>query len=209
MGEKPSGDVITEEPDRVWHNPSLDQIVEALLVALMTRDSLDPLPAEYGSFVLHLIEGYGKLQRQIAEGERRLRTIQTHQMKQDNEMKNLAASWRKQEAWYRAEINCLEMVIHRECPDGARAVKSARAGSLLKSKLPLARPMVSVPTVTTRPCCHGNVGDSTALPAASKFVCQASAAQTDTGVQSQKGRTMDSHRSIRKIQPNRSSKGSR
>lgn len=200
--------MIAEEPDRVWHSPNLDQIVEALLVALMTRDSLDPLPAEYGSFVLYLIEGYGKLQRQAVEGERRLRIIQTHQMKQDSEMKDMDASWRKQEARYRAEIKRLEMIIHKECPDGAHTVKLARAGSLLKSKLPLARPMASNPTVAGRSCRHGSAGDTTALPAASKLRCQTSAVQTETGVHAKEGRTVDSHRSIRKVEPNPSSKSS-
>ena len=133
-------DIIFRESDRVWHNPTVDQMTEALLAAMMTKSPTEPLPAEYSSFVLNLIEGYGKMRQKVDEVESLLRAAEALQTKQESDFQDQAAEWHKQEARYRAEIKRLEMVIQRESRDGLQAVALARAGSLIKPKGSPGRP---------------------------------------------------------------------
>lgn len=73
MSEAEKTNRLLEERDRVWHNPNLLQMVETLQVAMMTKcDPLQPIPVQYNSYVLNMLEGFGRLQDNISETERRV-----------------------------------------------------------------------------------------------------------------------------------------
>lgn len=111
-----STNVMAEEPDRVWHNPNLDQTVDALLVALMSLGPTESLPAEYNSFILQLLEGYGKIRKQASDSERKNRRLQTRQLRDEIEMKEWLAAWRKEESRLLAEVERLQTILSQKLP---------------------------------------------------------------------------------------------
>lgn len=122
----------TYEHDRTWHAPSLDQIVEALKVAMMTKwDSLAPIPVQYNSHVLHLLEGYAKQQRCLADAAEKAADAQSRWDKEREEVRILAKMWSSREEDYRQEVRRLGLLLAGASPDGTGAVILARAGSLV------------------------------------------------------------------------------
>jgi hypothetical protein len=120
-------------------------------VALINRDPVDPLPSEYRSFVLHLIEGYGKLLREVKNSERRLRTMQNLQTKRDTDIKDMIASWHRREYRYRAEIRRLEKVAHKASSTDLQAAQSVSTRTLPGDDNPWPRSKTSSPPVSIRP----------------------------------------------------------
>jgi hypothetical protein len=78
-----------------WNNPSLTQMIEDLQVLMMTMVSpLEPLPIEYNSHVLHILEGFGKLQSMLDEANRRLAVLGQDKEKSQDNLRHLTAEVR-------------------------------------------------------------------------------------------------------------------
>lgn len=123
--------LLVKEADRVWHNPSADQMADALRAAIMTRPITRPLPPEYNSFVLHLIESYGASQKRLAEADMRLADAEAHRRLDTDTHTSQLQSWVAKETQYKAEIKRLELLIHQTSSSGLEAVMLARSGSLV------------------------------------------------------------------------------
>ncbi|KAI1746413.1 hypothetical protein F4680DRAFT_442684 [Xylaria scruposa] len=126
-----AANLFVRNQDRVWYNPSLDQMVEALQVLLMTRGVLEPIPLEYNSYILHLIEGFAKARADTRKAEAAHSELK-HSLEQNLEQFRLVAEdWREREAQYLAEIKKLEVLLSKSSQDGLEAVTLARTNSVI------------------------------------------------------------------------------
>ncbi|KAI0016746.1 hypothetical protein F4780DRAFT_797507 [Xylariomycetidae sp. FL0641] len=98
------------EDDRVWYNPSLEQMVEALQAGLLggAGGVLAPLPVEYNAHVLHLIEGYAAARARVRAAEAAGREAREALELNFEHFRAVADEWVEREGQYKAEIKRLE-----------------------------------------------------------------------------------------------------
>ncbi|KAI2777279.1 hypothetical protein F4815DRAFT_502535 [Daldinia loculata] len=138
-----SASLFIREQDKIWYNPSLDQMVEALQVVLMTQGALRPIPIEYNSYILHLIEGFANAQERIQTIDAAY-TEARHSLEYHLEhFKAVADEWLERESQYKAEIKRLEVLLSRTSSDGLEAVALARTNSVVDRNGPQAKQFVS------------------------------------------------------------------
>jgi hypothetical protein len=106
-------------------------MIEQLKVTMMTKPVLDTLPVHYNVHVLHLLEGYVRLQQQIPELERQVDQARQNLARELKQFMGLSEEWLAREALYKAEIKRLEVVIAKTSRDGLETVALARVGSLV------------------------------------------------------------------------------
>ncbi|KAI1098546.1 hypothetical protein F4804DRAFT_121290 [Jackrogersella minutella] len=135
--------LYVREQDQIWYNPSLDQMVETLQVAIMTRGILQQIPTEYNSYILHLIEGF-------ADAQERTRKVDTARAEAEcslehhlEHFKLVADEWLERECQYKTEIKRLEVLLSRTSRDGLEAVTLARTNSVIDRSGPQAKQFVS------------------------------------------------------------------
>lgn len=135
--------IIVNEEDKVWYNPSIGQMAEALQVIMMTNGVLQPLPVEYNSYILHLIEAFKDMQKRIgtANAARRHAEVACDRVSQD--CATVVDEWAKREAQFKAEIKRLEVILARTSRDGLETVALARTNSLIDRGVPDAKQFVS------------------------------------------------------------------
>ncbi|KAI1430990.1 hypothetical protein GGR50DRAFT_129701 [Xylaria sp. CBS 124048] len=129
--------VLIRNQDQVWYNPSLDQMVEAIQVQLMTR-SLEPLPVGLNSYVLHLVEGFAKAKKTISKVEKaneELRELLYQKHKQ----------WLERESQFQAEVKRLEVIMSKTSRDGLETVTLARTDSVLDRRTPKSIAILQMP----------------------------------------------------------------
>lgn len=129
-------EAFVREADRIWHNPSHDQIIESLQVAMMNRPSThEPLPIQYNGHVLALIEGYAKIKQELEETKRTaaagVEEVKKMRDKEVESYRSLRDEWSEKETNYRAEIKRLELLLAHHTEGGMATVALARAGSVV------------------------------------------------------------------------------
>ncbi|OTB14063.1 hypothetical protein K445DRAFT_24204 [Daldinia sp. EC12] len=135
--------LFVRKQDKIWYNPSLDQMVEALQVVLMTQGTLQPIPIEYNSYILHLIEGFANVQDRIQSADSAYAEAR-HSLEHHLEhFKSVADEWLEREGQYKAEIKRLEVLLSRTSSDGLEAVTLARTNSIVDRSGPEAKQFVS------------------------------------------------------------------
>ncbi|KAI0095703.1 hypothetical protein F4776DRAFT_652086 [Hypoxylon sp. NC0597] len=135
--------LLVREQDKIWHNPSLDQMVEALQVRIMTQGSLLPIPIEYNSYILHLIDGFAKAQERIRMLDDACAEAKYALDYHRNHFQSIADEWIERESQYKAEIKRLEVLLSRTSSDGLEAVTLARTNSVVDRNGPQAKQFVS------------------------------------------------------------------
>jgi hypothetical protein len=121
---------IIPTPDILYHRPSPDQIVETLKVVMMNQSSLDPVPIQYNSCILHALEAYYDLQVQLQRKSAELESLkQTHDRDIDD-FDELTKAWSTKENDYQKEVKRLEVLLSRT-DGGMEAVTMARSRSLV------------------------------------------------------------------------------
>ncbi|KAI1126820.1 hypothetical protein F5Y10DRAFT_293387 [Nemania abortiva] len=123
--------LFVRSEDKVWYNPSLDQMVESLQVLLMTRGVLEPIPIEYNSYVLHLVEGFAKARANIRRVEGACQEARQSLEHNLEEFRQVADDWAERESQYRAEVKRLEVLLSRSSRGGLEAVTLARTNSIV------------------------------------------------------------------------------
>ncbi|KAI4598983.1 hypothetical protein KJ359_002398 [Pestalotiopsis sp. 9143b] len=136
-------DMLVKDDDNVWHNPSIKQMVESLQVNLMTRGALSPIPVEYNSYVLHLIEAFQGMQAKIDAADSARDDEVRHRARVEQDLADVAEEWEKREAEYNAEVKRLEVIIARTSRDGLETVTLARANSVIDREGPDPRQFVA------------------------------------------------------------------
>lgn len=124
-------DLVVKDQDKVWHNPSLDQMVEALQVIMMTKGSSNPIPVEYNSYVLHLIEGFNDIQERMQTANLACKEAKMARSQISDDFRTVAEEWERREAQYKAEVKRLEVLLARTSRDGLETVTLARTGSVI------------------------------------------------------------------------------
>ena len=122
--------LLVRKEDRVWHNPSLTQMVETLQSVMMTKNVLEPLPAEYNSYILHLLEGFAVLDKKANIAEKTLRYANDAHNAESRKFQLLCNDWRQREKQYKAEIKRLEVLLSKT-RDGLESVALARVNSVV------------------------------------------------------------------------------
>lgn len=135
----------TDLPALTWvslrYNPSLDQIVEALQVSIMTNGNLAQLPVHLNSYVLRLIEGYSNCQEDLRAKNAALEEVKRMREAAFEDFTVLAEEFRNREGQYKSEIRRLELLLAQK--NGLETVTLARTNSTLDRSQPDARNFVS------------------------------------------------------------------
>lgn len=131
-----SPEVFLREADRIWHAPSLDQMIESLQVAMMNKPStLEPLPIQYNGHVLALLEGYAKLRRELDDTRRaaadEVEEVKKLRIQELEAYRLLSEDWLKRQKDYDAEVKRLELLLAHHTQEGMATVALARAGSVV------------------------------------------------------------------------------
>lgn len=135
--------IIANDDDKVWHNPSTEQMVEALQVIMMTKGALQPIPIEYNSYILHLIEAFDHTQEKIEAANAARDQAQNSCSHLTQDFKTVADEWAKREAQYKAEVKRLEVILARTSRDGLETVTLARTNSVVDRREPNPRQFVT------------------------------------------------------------------
>ncbi|KAF2971217.1 hypothetical protein GQX73_g2316 [Xylaria multiplex] len=123
--------LLIRSQDQVWYNPSLDQMVEALQVLLMENGVLHPIPIQYNSYVLHLVEGFAAAQENIRKAETAYRELKQSLEHNFEQFCLVADDWLERESQYRAEVKRLEVLLSKSSKSGLEAVALARTNSIV------------------------------------------------------------------------------
>ncbi|KAK2001971.1 hypothetical protein LX36DRAFT_708169 [Colletotrichum falcatum] len=110
---------------------SLDQMVDALHYIMMTKPVLEPVPREYNSYILHLLEGYWGVQEQLKKTKLALTEETETKQRSLEEFTKMSDEWQEKEAAFRSEIKRMELVLAKVAPEGVGAVVMARSQSVV------------------------------------------------------------------------------
>ncbi|TKW48759.1 hypothetical protein CTA1_3281 [Colletotrichum tanaceti] len=128
---EPTEVVWYQDRDQTKAPMSLDQMVDALHHIMMTKSVLDPVPREYNSYILHLLEGYWSVQAQLKKTGQTLKEEMETSQRSINEFTKMSDEWQEKEAAFRAEIKRMELVLAKVAPEGVGAVVLARSESVV------------------------------------------------------------------------------
>ncbi|THV53907.1 hypothetical protein BGAL_0039g00190 [Botrytis galanthina] len=130
----PAGDTVTFQhvniPENVYHKPSGSQMAETLKVIMMTRNLMDPVPVEYNTCILHVLESYNDLQEMLAVKEGEIEEIKGRHTKDIREFDGMAEQWKAKEKDYQKEIKNLEVLLSKT-EGGMENVTMARSKSIV------------------------------------------------------------------------------
>ncbi|KAJ8124845.1 hypothetical protein O1611_g8794 [Lasiodiplodia mahajangana] len=123
--------LFVRSQDKVWYNPSLDQMVETLQTLLMTHGVLEPIPIEYNSYVLHLVDGFAKARENTRKAEAACQEARQSLEHNLDEFRQLANDWLERESQYRSEVKRLEVLLSKSSQGGLEVVTLARTNSIV------------------------------------------------------------------------------
>ncbi|KAF5873804.1 uncharacterized protein Bfra_005271 [Botrytis fragariae] len=130
----PAGDTFTFQhvniPENVYHKPSGSQMAETLKVIMMTRNLMEPIPVEYNTCILHVLEAYNDLQEMLAVKEGEIEEINGRHTKNIREFDGMAEQWKAKEKDYQKEIKNLEVLLSKT-EGGMENVTMARSKSVV------------------------------------------------------------------------------
>jgi hypothetical protein len=117
-------------PESIYHKPSGDQMAETLMVVMMNQSAIDPVPIEYNPCILHVLEAYQDLRRQLNTTQETIQELKLSHTKDIKEFEALATQWENKERDYKTEIKRLEVILSKT--EGVmEAVSVARSNSVI------------------------------------------------------------------------------
>jgi hypothetical protein len=117
-------------PDNVYHKPSGDQLAEMLKVVMMNQSTMDPVPVQYNSTILHVLEAYQDLRMQLIAKEEEIEVLKRSHTKDIKDFEELAAAWHQKEIDYKVEVKKLEVLLSKT-EGGMESVAMARSRSVI------------------------------------------------------------------------------
>lgn len=114
--------------DVVYHKPSPDQIAETLKVVIMNQNTMDPVPVEHNSSILHVLEAYHDMRLQIIEKDAEIATLKRNQARDFEDFEEMAMGWVVKENDYQKEVKRLEVLL-ANTEGGMESVVMARSRS--------------------------------------------------------------------------------
>ena len=135
-------------------------MVELLKVVMMTQSSMDPVPIEYNSTILHILESYYNLRVQLLSKLEAIKVLNKTHQKDLKEFEGMAGQWEKKEKEYQTEIKRLEVMLSKT-PGGLESVmiarsKSAVSGSTKASEI-IRRGIGTVKARNVARCCESGM----------------------------------------------------
>lgn len=115
-------------PESVYHEPSGDQMVEMLKVVMMNRSSTAPVPVEYNSCILQVLEAYYELRMELTRKEETIEELKQNHTRDVKDFEVLATRWDMKEKDYKSELKKLEVLLSRT-EGGLEKVSLARSKS--------------------------------------------------------------------------------
>lgn len=119
-----------QTPDILYHKPSPDQMVETIKVVMMNQNSLDPVPIQYNSCILHALEAYYDLQVQLQRKTEELESLKKRHDRDIDDFDEMTKGWSMRENDYQQEVKRLEVLL-ANTEGGMEAVSIARSHSLV------------------------------------------------------------------------------
>jgi DNA-binding transcriptional regulator YbjK len=116
--------------EQIWHNPDPDQMAETLKVAMMTQNSFDPLRVSFNSCILHVLEAYQRMQKELIERDREIRDREQRHENDIKEFTQQKLQWKRKEDEYKSEMKKLEVMVATGAR-GLELVMLARSRSAL------------------------------------------------------------------------------
>lgn len=117
--------------DRAVYNPTADQLAETLKVIMMTNGSCDPVPVEYNSCILQVLEGYNTHRSELKTKIKELEEAKKEKEETAMELWQKTLEWKEEESRYKTEIKKLEVILAKT-PRGMELVSLARSQSVLR-----------------------------------------------------------------------------
>jgi hypothetical protein len=115
-------------PDNIYHKPSSDEMAEMLKVVMMSQSSMDPVPIQYNSCILHVLEAYNDLRVQMLTKDEALKILKQNHARDIKDFEELANSWQMKEKDYQVEVKRLEVLLSKT-EGGMEMVSLARSNS--------------------------------------------------------------------------------
>ncbi|KAH7418431.1 hypothetical protein BKA64DRAFT_199173 [Cadophora sp. MPI-SDFR-AT-0126] len=117
-----------KDPESIYHEPSRDQMAEMLKVVMMNQSSTTPVPVEYNSCILHVLEAYHELRTELRLREDTIEELKHTHTKDIKDFEMLATQWETKEQDYKAEMKKLEVLLSKT-DGGLEKVSLARSKS--------------------------------------------------------------------------------
>ncbi len=121
---------LFRKPDNVYHKPSGDQMAEMLKVAVMSQGTFSPLPKEYNSCILHVLEAYYGMRAEITKREEEVEAIKQQHTLTVKDFEDMATQWEAKEKNYQTELKKLEVLLSKT-EGGMEKVALARTRSTI------------------------------------------------------------------------------
>ncbi|KAH7360687.1 hypothetical protein BKA65DRAFT_190762 [Rhexocercosporidium sp. MPI-PUGE-AT-0058] len=115
-------------PESVYHEPSKDQMAEMLKTVMMTQSSTTPVPVEYNSCILHVLEAYHDMRVELRRTEETIEELKHTHTKDIKDFETLATQWEMKEQNYKSEMKKLEVLLSKT-DGGLEKVSLARSKS--------------------------------------------------------------------------------
>ncbi|KAI9048934.1 hypothetical protein LZ554_006784 [Drepanopeziza brunnea f. sp. 'monogermtubi'] len=115
-------------PETVYHKPSGDQMAEMLKVVMMNQSSVAPVPVEYNSTILHVLEAYQELGQELRRKNEAIEELKQGHTKDIKDFETLATQWDLKERDYKKEMRKLEVLLSNT-EGGMEKVSLARTKS--------------------------------------------------------------------------------
>jgi hypothetical protein len=116
--------------EQIWHNPDPGQMAETLKVAMMTQNSFDPLHVSYNSCILHVLEAYHSMRKELLEKDLEIRDRERRHKSDIEEFGKQQQQWKRKEEEYRSKLKKLEVMLATGAR-GLELVTLARSRSAL------------------------------------------------------------------------------
>jgi chromosome segregation ATPase len=114
-------------PESVY-KPSRDQMAEMVKVVMMNQDTIAPIPVQFNSAILHVLEAYQELREELSKNEAAIEELKQSHAKDINDFEALAKHWENKEKDYKTELKNLEVLLSRT-EGGMEKVTLARTKS--------------------------------------------------------------------------------
>jgi hypothetical protein len=103
-------------------------MAEMLKVVMMSQSSMDPVPIQYNSCILHVLEAYNDLRVQMLTKDEALKILKQNHARDIKDFEELANSWQIKEKDYQVEVKRLEVLLSKT-EGGMEMVSLARSNS--------------------------------------------------------------------------------
>ncbi|KFY43587.1 hypothetical protein V494_01912 [Pseudogymnoascus sp. VKM F-4513 (FW-928)] len=117
--------------DKTIYNPTSHQLAETLKVIMMNNGSCNPVPAEYNSCILQVLEGYHENYLELQAKIKELEEAKKEKDETAEELWNKTLQWKEEESRYKTEIKKLEVILAKT-PQGMELVTMARSQSVVR-----------------------------------------------------------------------------